>query len=278
MLTPPSNRRSWAHLVLAAFVSMAGLLSGPVPAAAGSQGAGDRQVVLITGANRGIGLAFARHYAQSGWQVIATTRSLPAPALEALASQYPAVTVELLDVTDPAAIHALAERHAGQPIDLLINNAGILGGVETQRLGELDYAVFDQVMAVNALAPIRIAEAFLPHVEASKGKKIITVTSSQGSISGARPGGGYFYSASKAAVNMMMRKLALDLKRRGIVVGLLDPGLVDTNLMAPITEAGFRLPLDAPDDVVAEMVPIIEAFNSDNTGTVYTNKGKVQPW
>ncbi|MEQ1802838.1 MAG: SDR family oxidoreductase [Gammaproteobacteria bacterium] len=269
-----STWRRLAPLLLLA--TLAGM-----PVQAGQEaGPGDSPpTVLITGANRGIGFAFAKHYAANGWRVIATARDPEAAAeLQALARGNPAVTVEALDVTDLKAIDALAAKYRGLPIDILLNNAGILGGLETQKLGQLDYAVFDQVMAVNALAPIKVAEAFLDNVAAGRQKKIMTVTSSQGSIGGARPGGGYFYSASKAAVNMLMRKLALDLYRRGIVVGLLDPGAVDTNLMQPIKAAGFPIPLSAADDVVKDLAAVIDTFNLKNTGSYLTYQGKVQPW
>ena len=241
---------------------------------------GDYQpTVLITGANRGIGLALADHYGSHGWRVIATSRNPESSGeLRALAARYPAITVERLDVTDLKAIDALALKYKGMPIDVLLNNAGILGGLDTQKLGQLNYDVFTQVMAVNALGPIKVAEAFLDNVAASQQKKIMTITSSQGSIQRSRPGGGYFYSASKAAVNMLMRKLALDLYSRGIVVGLLDPGAVDTNLMKPIKDAGFPIPLIAPEKAAEGLVAVIENYNMKNTGTFLTWEGKVQPW
>lgn len=277
-MTATKNGITGARLLGALFLLVA-MASTSVHANQGSGPDGGRSTVLITGANRGIGFAFAKYYAGHGWRVIATARNPEAAAeLQALAKGNPAVTIETLDVTDLKAIDALAGKYRGVPIDVLLNNAGILGGLETQRLGQLDYDVFEQVMAVNALAPIKMTEAFLDNVAAGQLKKIMTVTSSQGSIGGARPGGGYFYSASKAAVNMLMRKLALDLYKRGIIVGLLDPGAVDTNLMQPIKAAGFPVPLSAADDVVKDLVMVIDSFNLTNTGSFLTYQGKVQPW
>lgn len=257
------------------------LVLGASPSAeADVPASGDYQpTVLITGANRGIGLALADHYGSHGWRVIATSRDPESSAeLRALAVRYPAISVERLDVTDLEAIDALALKYKGAPIDVLLNNAGILGGLDTQKLGQLDYDAFTQVMAVNALGPIKMAEAFLDNVAASQQKKIMTMTSSQGSVQRARPGGGYFYSASKSAVNMLMRKLALDLYGRGIVVGLLDPGAVDTSLMKPIKDAGFPIPLISPEKAVEGLVTVIENYNIKNTGTFLTWEGKVQPW
>jgi len=271
-----SKTRRWPGALLVLFLAL-----GASPTiAADASAIGDYQpTVLITGANRGIGLALAAHYGAQGWRVIATSRDPDSSAeLKSLAARFPGITVERLDVTNLAAIDALALKYKGVPIDVLLNNAGVLGGLDTQKLGNLDYAVFTQVMAVNALGPIKMAEAFLDNVAASRQKKIMTMTSSQGSIAGARPGGGYFYSASKSAVNMLMRKLALDLYRRGIVVGLLDPGAVDTNLMKPIKDAGFPIPLIAPDEAVKGLVTVIENYNLKNTGTYLTYEGKVQPW
>lgn len=268
------------HAYPAALLILCLVLSASPAIAADSPAPGDYQpTVLITGANRGIGLALADHYASQGWRVIATTRNPESSGdLKTLAQRHPAITIERLDVTDLAAIDALALKYKGAPIDILLNNAGILGGLDTQKLGQLEYDVFTQVMAVNALGPIKMAEAFLDNVAASQQKKIMTMTSSQGSVQLARPGGGYFYSASKSAVNMLMRKLALDLYRRGIVVGLLDPGAVDTNLMKPIKDAGFPIPLVAPEEAVKDLATVIENYNMKNTGTYLTYKGKVQPW
>jgi len=138
--------------------------------------AAEEPTVLITGSSRGIGLALTRVYAERGWHVIATCRT-PSKAtdLQSLAGEYENVTIEELDVTDDGEIVSLAEKYTGKPIDILINNAGIPGDRTKQKLGNFDFAVFDQVMAVNVYGPLKMAQAFLNHVEASDQKKIITI-------------------------------------------------------------------------------------------------------
>jgi NAD(P)-dependent dehydrogenase (short-subunit alcohol dehydrogenase family) len=160
--------------------------------------------VLVTGANRGIGLEYVRQYAARGWNVIATARR-PAEAaeLQALAKANPRVTVEQLDVADFAQVDALAARHAGKPIDIVVNNAGITGKPTEQYFGKSsDWAVFEAVLRTNTIAPLKIAEAFLPHLQASRQKKLVNVSSSEGSIGSVTAGRMYFYRASKAALNM----------------------------------------------------------------------------
>ncbi len=232
--------------------------------------------VFITGSNRGIGFEFAKQYTERGWHVIATTRRPDdATELNALAAQYPNLTVDKLDVTDFDAVDSLAEKYKDQPIDILINNAGILGGVETQVFGQLDYDVFWDVMAVNTLAPLKITEAFFHNVSVSELKKIMTVTSSQASIAGTRPGGGYFYSASKSAVNQFMHKLSKEVKSQGVIIGLIDPGAVDTNLMTPIN---LPFKLTAPAASVSDLLQLIDNYTLENTGAYLRYDGKEMPW
>ncbi len=242
--------------------------------AAGSAGA-TVPTVLITGSNRGIGLEFARRYAARGWQVIATCRNpASAAALEALAADQPRVVVERLDVVDHAGVDALAAKYAGTPIDILLNNAGIGGGGGNQVFGRLRYDVYPQVMKVNAEGPIKVCEAFLSNVAASGQKKMITVSSSQGSIGRVTMPMLYWYRSSKAAVNMIMRNLALQLKDRGIVVGLVTPGPTDTDFMAGLPKKMLRPVADAVDDMMRE----IDRFDLSTTGRFLGYKGDVLPW
>ena len=130
--------------------------------------------VLITGASRGIGFELARQYAELGWGVIATCRDpAAATALQGLALNFNNVLIEQLDVTDFDEMDALAARYKGVPIDVLINNAGILGGNDRQKFGTFDYAAFDEVMAVNVVGPIRMVELFVDNVAMSEQKKIM---------------------------------------------------------------------------------------------------------
>ena len=230
--------------------------------------------VLVTGANRGIGFEFTKQYAERGWNVIATARK-PSKAddLKALAKQYPRISIETLDVTKHKQIDRLAKKYEGQPIDILINNAGIGGGGQNQFFGKLKYDVFEDVMEVNALGPIKMAEAFLPHIEAGTQKKIMTVSSSQGSITQVNVGMLYFYRASKSALNMMMRNLSFGLKGRGITVGMVAPGATDTDFMK-----GVKIPLGKPSERVAGMITVIDNMSIETTGSFIEWTGDELPW
>ena len=182
--------------------------------------------MLVTGSNRGLGFEFAKQYAARGWTVIATVRNLQsATELQALAAQNSRITIEKLDLLDTAAIKALAAKYDGRPIDLVVNNAGVLGDLDKQALGKFDYSEFEEVMAVNVYGALAVAEAFREHVAASQHKKIVSVTSGSGVISWSGSDlGPYFYRASKVALNMVMRVLANDLRSHGVIVGLICAG------------------------------------------------------
>lgn len=231
--------------------------------------------VLITGANRGIGLEFARRYVERGYRVVATCRSpTSAPELKLLAEKFPLLTVESLDVLDHVGVDALAQKLAGQPIDILLNNAGIGGGGENQLFTKLNYDTFYEVMAVNAVGPIKVCEAFLKHVQASKQRKMITVSSSQGSIGSVDAPRLYWYRASKSAVNMLMANLALQLKSRGIVIGLVTPGATDTDFMKGLPKRMLRPVADAVTDMVRE----IDRLDLASTGRFVDTTGETLPW
>lgn len=230
--------------------------------------------VLVTGANRGLGLEFVRQYAARGWRVIATCREpARAEALNALAAGNASIAVERMDVADHPGIDALAAKYQGQPIDVLLNNAGIGGGMENQMFGKLQYQVFDEVMKINAIGPLKVAEAFIQNVAASPMKKLIAVSSSQGSIGSVDMGMLYWYRSSKAALNMIMRNLSFALKRRGIIVGLVTPGATDTDFMK-----GVKIPLRKPEVAAADMIRNIEVFTLENTGQFLNYDGKIIPW
>lgn len=209
-------------------------------------------VVLITGANRGLGLEFVKQYAEAGWRVIATAREpAKAPELQVLAEQHANVCVETLDVGDAQQIRALAERLSGQSIDVLLNNAGWLGDPKKQSFAELDYATFEEVLRVNTYAPLIMARAFMPHVLAGEQKKIVVITSGLSSLTNTSQFGNlYFYRISKAGVNMAMRTLQAEVRAQGIKVGILAPGMVDTRLLR---QSGYEGPgvINAPQSVTA---------------------------
>lgn len=238
-----------------------------------------RPTVLITGSNRGIGFEFARQYAEDGWNVIATTRSPDkADGLKELAAKHGGVRVEALDVTKGDSIAALATKLAGQPIDVLINNVGDTGEFKGQSFGKLDHDSFGYYMQTNAQSAIRVAEAFVKNVEASDQKKLLAVSSLAGSFgakSGGQPGG-YWYKASKAALNMLMLSMSMELAKRGIIVDCLSPGVVDTHNYAA---KGIRLPntVDVKDSV-GGMIEVIAGLTLEQTGQFIRYNGEPQPW
>lgn len=238
--------------------------------------AGDSSpTVFITGANRGIGLELTRQYAAKGWAVIASCRT-PANAgeLHAIANEHPAVEIVQLDVLDFDRIDELAGHYRSRPIDILINNAGISGGGENQVFGRINYAAFDPVMNVNVKAPLKLAESLLDNVAASDLKKIITISSTEGSIGmTGGPGRGYFYRPSKTAINMVMRNLALAVTDRGITIGLVNPGAVDTDFMK-----GVPIPLMPVDESVSQVIDVIDSFNLESSGSFRNYDGEQIVW
>jgi len=237
----------------------------------------DSPTVLITGSNRGIGLAFAKYYAEQGWNVFATCRKPEsADDLKALQAAHPNIHIEQLDVTDHARIDDLAEQYRDQPIDLLVNNAAILGTLPEQKVGGLDFDLFQQVMAVNVYGPLKMSEAFADHVAASDQKKIVALSSGLGSVSmtGKMPGF-YYYRISKTGLNMAMRGLRTDLRDRGVIVALIAPGMVGTQLLADSGWTGKSL---TPDESVAGMTEIIAGLTPEDKGTITNTDGKTIPW
>lgn len=254
---------------------IAALLASAVPALLTATPATAAPVVLITGSNRGIGLEFVRQYAEKGWVVIATARDpAGAPELGALAAKHTNVSVEKLDVADSAQIAALAAKYAGKPVDVLLNNAGWLGDRDKQSLEQLDYATFEEVMRVNTYAPLAISRAFMPNVLASEQKKIVTITSGLSSQTNTQRGGGlYFYRISKAGVNMAMRTLAAETRGKGVKIGILAPGMVETRLLRA---SGFPGAGISPEKSVSGVIRNIETLTQDAEIVLYD--GSKVPW
>ena len=237
----------------------------------------DSPTVLITGSNRGIGFEFAKQYAEKGWHVIATARA-PEKAgdLQQLAKAHPKLIIEQLDVTDVSSIAALAKKYHGKPIDVLINNAGILGNPEVQKFGQFDYEELDKVLAVNLLGPLRVSQAFVENVAASRQKKIVCMSSGLGSmiISQLAPDL-YFYKISKAGMNIAMGSLATDLRKRDILVFRLAPGMVNTRILEQSGRGGQGI---EPQESVTGMMKMIEKVKPEMTTEVYTYNGKKLPF
>lgn len=237
--------------------------------------------VLITGANRGLGLEFARQYALGGWTVLATCRAPEkATALKALAAAHPELTILSLDVTDDNAVAALGQKLKDTPLDLLINNAGILtAGPKAynaaeddpdQRFGSAKAESWARILRVNTIAPVMIAQALLPALRRGQQKKIVMVSSGWGSIGEMGPQFAA-YRASKAALNSAMRNMALLLKPEGLIVISLCPGWVSTDMGG--ASAGLT-----PEQSVTASRRLIEALSTDQGGLSLRYTGEVVPW
>lgn len=186
--------------------------------------------ILITGANRGLGLALATSFAAEEWRVIATCRAPQrADDLQTLAATRPAVEIHRLDVTDDGAIAALSVQLAGTPLDILFNNAGIYGPPH-QDFNATDPAGWLETLRINSIAPLRMAAAFVEQVAASERRIIASMGSIMGSLGENSSGGYYAYRSSKAALHMIMRGLAADLAPRGITAVTFHPGWVRTRM------------------------------------------------
>ncbi len=217
--------------------------------------------VLITGANRGIGLELARHYAQAGQQVIGVCRE-SSPELQQVATRVLAG----VDVTSESDVAHLTDSLEDLQLDLLINNAGIL---QNEELGIIDFDSIRWQMEVNAYAPLRVTQALLPLI--AEGGKIANITSRMGSIADNDSGGRYGYRASKAALNAFGKSLAIDLRPRGVAVAQIHPGYVKTRMV------GFS-GMISPEEAARGIAARIAALNLDNSGSFWHSNGEVLPW
>ncbi len=224
--------------------------------------------VLITGANRGLGLEFTRQYAADGWRVFAACRD-PAGARD-LAAVEGDVSAETLDVDDGPQVAALANKLSGQPIDVLINNAGIYGPKDVTR-DTVDYDAWGQVFRTNTMSPLAMSAAFVANVAQGGQKKIITLSSIMGSIAENDSSGDFIYRSSKAAVNAVMKSLAGDLKSEGITVAVLHPGWVRTDMGGPDAA------IEAPESVTG-MRAVIAGLKESDSGRFLNYDGTEIPW
>jgi len=227
--------------------------------------------VLITGASRGLGLEFTRQYAAAGWRVFAACRDpAAAPELNQAMDQADGrISLHKLEVTDQAAIGKLARELSHQPIDLLINNAGV-NGRGAGDFGKTPTEEWLKTMAVNVVAPMHMAEAFADHLAKSERKILLTISSRMGSIA-ENAGGYYAYRSSKAAVNCVAKGLSGDLGSRGITVVVMHPGWVRTDM------GGASAPL-SPSDSVSGMRKVIDGLTPGDNGKFLNYDGSVIPW
>ena len=219
------------------------------------------QQVLVTGANRGIGLELCRQLKEQGHEVTAVCRN-SSDALDELNIQV----MDQCDVADQASVSQLAQKLGSQRYDMIINNAGIL---TRNALGDIDYSSVMQQFQVNAMAPLMVTEALLEHLKPAA--KVAIVTSRMGSMSDNDSGGHYGYRMSKAAVNMAGTSLAVDLKPKGIAVGLLHPGYVKTDM------TGGQGYVDTA-HAAAGLLTRMNELNLENSGTFWHADGERIPW
>lgn len=226
--------------------------------------ADDNPVVLITGANRGLGLEFARQYAANGWTVIGTARR------PAQADDLKALGVEILelDVADRNSIAVLALALEDRGIDMLINNAGIFPRVnEIERVDADDYA---QTLIVNTLGPVLVTQALMPNLRIGKLKRIVNITSQLGSIA-MNSGGFYGYRESKSALNMFTKTLAAELGPDGFICLAIHPGWVRTDMGGPSANL-------SSEESVSAMRTVIGNVTSDDNGTYRGFNGDSVAW
>lgn len=235
--------------------------------------------VLITGANRGLGLEFARQYAEDGWRVLAMCRD-PANAdalKQTTAGAAGGATIHALDVEDFASIDRVADTLSGEPIDVLINNAGIMEQRGAYPIGKLDYAFWEREFRVNTFAPAKMAQSFVEHVARSERRCIVTLTSGLASLELDAPGKPIppgdltMYRATKAAANMLMRNLAADLRGRGIVAVAINPGHTRTAMGGPTA------PL-LPEQSIRGVRAVIDKLDASHSGRFYLHNGQELPW
>lgn len=271
---------------LFAVITLLGLSLSIVPDAASAE------TVLITGANSGIGLEFTKQYAARGWTVIATHRRSDIPAtLAELSAKYKTMRIERVDVTDVEQVRALATRLENAPIDVLINNAGVYndrgtcaadddacaGDWTTQNFGKLRYQLLDTILAVNVKGPLIVSEMLFQNVKASRLKKIVAISSSNGSLTGPPAGGGaIFYRSSKAALNRAMQLVAGSVKGDGVTVVMLNPGPTLTEHQMYL-KGQFKGMLETS-FTVGNMIKTIDTLTIADTGKFLRYDGIPEAW
>ena len=225
--------------------------------------------VLITGANRGLGLKFAELYAQKKFNVFATCRTPHnADGLLELADKNNQISVLPLDVGIYEEVENLAETIKASPIDILINNAGIW---RSSTLGSINREAWLESFTINSIAPYEVTQALLPNIKKGSLKKVVSITSKMGSIDDNTSGSSYIYRSSKSALNMVMRSLQHDLSSYGIATLTLHPGWVQTDM-------GGMNALINDEQSVSGMINVIDKLNIENTGRFIDYDGKPISW
>jgi NAD(P)-dependent dehydrogenase (short-subunit alcohol dehydrogenase family) len=229
-----------------------------------SEFSADSPTVLITGANRGIGLEFVKQYSGRGWNIIATARKPEsATDLQAIADKYDQLVIERLDVTDFERMQALKVKYAEQSIDVLLSNAGITPKYKSafKKVSGVDWDMARMSLEVNAIAPLQLAQTFIDNVAASEQKKIVVISSKAGSFElGPKLPMMYSYRGSKAALNMYIYTMSFETPKKGVILTLLSPGQVNTM-------PGMKIPnAIETDESVSKMLVVIDSLTPEQNG------------
>lgn len=221
--------------------------------------------VLITGANRGIGLELARAYAADGWDVIGTCRQ---PEAASELKTIDGAEIHALDVTDDTSVVALGEALQGRKIDLLLNNAGV--NYRSGSLAEIDYDLWAKTMDANVFGPMRVCEALKDNVLASDRKQMGFISSKMGSIAECG-GGSYTYRSSKTALNMAVKCLSMEFGAKGLIAVMFHPGHVRTDMGGPSAPV-------LPAESAAGIKSVLDGVTASDNGRFYNYDGTVLPW
>ena len=229
------------------------------------------KTILITGANRGIGLEFVKQYANEQWQVVACYRNLNlARELTAIRDKHANVDLFKLDINNHDDIQRLKNRFSNNPLDCLINNAGVYG-----KSGETIATVSKENMmstfSSNVCGTLSICQALLQPISNSEEKMIVTISSKMGSIDDNQSGNAYAYRASKTALNAVMKSLAIDTKQEGIRVLILHPGWVKTYMGGPNAAISIE-------ESVTGMRHVIDTISTSDSGNFYNYDGSPISW
>ena len=227
--------------------------------------------VLITGANRGLGLGFVKSFLAKNVNVICTTRNIPgSKELLECKKKYPKnLQILELDLLGENSENALSDLLSDKPIDIFINNAGV--GNSNQRFGVVSSKPWVEVLKVNLIAPLTVTQSIIENIKKGSDKKIYFLSSQLGSIEDNTSGGMYIYRSSKTALNQVVKSLSVDLKPMGITVISLHPGWVKTDMGGPNAPVSI-------DESIKGMMKVIDATDIRNTGTFLNFDGQELPW
>ena len=227
--------------------------------------------ILVTGANRGLGIEFVEQYLNEGNDVIATYRNENSSMdLIEMGNERSNLKLLQLDVSSNKSLNSFAENLGDSPIDIFINNAGVYGP-RNSSFGNVDEENWIPAIKVNAIAPLLLTQLIIKNIRAGTDKKLIYITSKMGSIDDNKGGGAYVYRSSKTALNVVVKSLSIDLKNENIAVALIHPGWVKTDMGGPNA-------LIDKDTSVRGMTEVISNLDISSTGNFYNYDGSIIPW